>query len=117
MRKSTVRRGIRSICVGVVALIVATFFHSDLAIIFRLGLEGEGRLTFVGFFLAGMFGGFGVLLAALGLLQSGTGESRLRLLPSIVLLFCLIGLFFVLTYTWITSPQSLPLAPGDSINI
>lgn len=117
MRKSTVRRGIRSICSGVAALIVATFFHGQLAGLLRLGAVGEGRLTFAGFFLAGVFGGFGVLLAALGLLQRDMGEQRTRLLPAIVLLFCLIGLFFVLTYTWITSPQPLPLAPGDSINI
>ncbi|QXE91147.1 hypothetical protein [Geomonas subterranea] len=117
MRKSTVRRGIRSMCAGIIALIAATFFHSELSTFLMLGIAGEARLTFLGFFLAGMLGGFGALVAALGLLQSGEGQPRVRLLPTLVLLFSLIVLFFVLTYTWITSPTAPVLAPGESISI
>ncbi|MBU5614826.1 hypothetical protein [Geomonas azotofigens] len=117
MRKSTVRRGIRSICAGIIALIVATFFHGEISTLLMLGLAGEARLTFLGFFLAGMLGGFGVLVAAFGLLQNGQGEPPVRLFPTILLLFSLVVLFFVLTYTWITSPPAPVLAPGESINI
>lgn len=117
MRKSTVRRGIRSICAGILALIAATFFHSEISALLMLGIAGEARLTFLGFFLSGVLGGFGVLVAALGLLQNGEGEPRVRLFPTMVLLFSLVVLFFVLTYTWITSPSAPVLAPGESINI
>lgn len=117
MRKTTVRRGIRAMCLGVIALIAATFFHGDLAAILRLGMEGEARLTFLGFFLAGMLGGFGALVTVLGFVQSGAGQPRVRILPTVVLLFSLVVFFFVLTYTWITSPPPPVLEPGESINI
>ncbi|WP_224981495.1 hypothetical protein [Geomonas agri] len=117
MRKTTVRRGIRSICAGIVSLIVATFFHGEISSLLMLGFAGEARLTFLGFFLAGMLGGFGVLVAALGLLQNGQGEPRVRLFPTLLVLFALVVLFFVLTYTWITSPPVPVLAPGESISI
>jgi len=117
MRKRTVRTGIKAISAAILSLMAATFFHADLAELLRLGMEGEGRLTFLGFFFAGALGGFGVLVAALGLLQSGAGQPRVRLLPSLVFLFSLIVLFFVLTYTSITTPRSPALEPGESINI
>lgn len=117
MRKTTVRRGIRAICAGIVALIAATFFHSELAAFLMLGMEGEARLTFLGFFLAGMLGGFGALVAAFGLLQSGAGQPGARLFPAIALLFSLVVLFFVLAYTSLTSPPPPHLEPGESINI
>lgn len=117
MRKGTVRSGIRAISAGIVCLVAATFYHAELAALLSLGLEGEARLTFFGFFLAGMLGGFGVLIAAMGLLQSGNGNSRVRLLPSLALLFSLVLLFFVLTYTSFTAPPPPRLPPGESINI
>lgn len=117
MRKSTVRRGIRAICAGVVALIAATFFHGELATFLMLGMDGEARLTFFGFFLAGMLGGFGALVTALGFLQSGSSQPKVRLLPAVIVLFSLIVLFFVLTYTSLTTPTAPRLDPGESINI
>jgi putative flippase GtrA len=117
MRKTTVRRGIRAISAGIAALIAATFFHNELAIFLMLGMDGEARLTFFGFFLAGMLGGFGALVAALGFLQSGSGQPRVRLLPAVVMLFSLVVLFFVLTYTSFTSPPLPVLEKGESIDI
>ncbi|WP_136514118.1 hypothetical protein [Geomonas edaphica] len=117
MRKTTVRRGIKAINAGLIALIAATFFHSEISALLMLGIAGEARLTFFGFFMAGMLGGFGVLVAALGLVQGSAAESRTRLLPSFMLLFSLVVLFFVLTYTWITTPAPPPLQRGESITI
>ncbi|BCG48061.1 hypothetical protein GEOBRER4_n2929 [Citrifermentans bremense] len=117
MRKRTVRSGIRAISAAIISLMVATFFHGSLAEFFLLGLDGEARLVFFGFFLAGVLGGFGVLVAAIGLLQSETPHPKARLSSSILLLFSLIFLFLVLTYTSFTNPPPSRLAPGESINI
>ena len=117
MRKRTVRTGIKAISAGILSLIAATFFHAELADLLLLGMEGEARITFLGFFLAGVLGGFGVLVSALGLLQSGAGQPRVRLVPSILFLFSLVVLFFALTYTSITTPRPPALQPGESITI
>ena len=117
MRKKTVRSGIRFISAGVICLMAATFFSSELASLLFLGIGGEATITFSGFFLAGMFGGCGVLVAAAGLLQSGVDQPRVRLVPPLVLLLSLIVLFFVLAYTSITTPRPPMLQPGESINI
>ena len=117
MRNKTVRSGIRSISYGIMCLIAATFFHTELATILPLGLEGEARLTFFGFFMAGALGGFGVLVAAMGLLQSGAGQPRVRLVPSFLLLVSLVALFFFLTYNSVTTPPPPRLEPGESIDI
>lgn len=117
MRKKTVRSGIRAICASIISLMVATFFHDGLAEFFLLGLDGEARLVFFGFFLAGVLGGFGVLVAAIGLLQSEAPHPRARLMPGILLLFFLVFLFFVLAYTSFTTPAPPRLEPGESINI
>jgi len=117
MRKKTVRSGIRFISAGVVCLMAATFFHAELARLLFLGMAGESTLTFLGFFLSGMFGGCGVLVAAAGLLLSGADQPRVRLAPSLALLFTLVVLFFVFAYTSITTPSPPMLHPGESINI
>ena len=117
MRKTTVRTGIRFISAGIVTLMAATFFHSEIATLLFLGIGGEARLTFLGFFVSGIFGGYGVLLTAYGFLQSGAGHPPVRVVPSMVFLFSLIVLFFVLAYTSITTPHAPTLRPGESINI
>jgi preprotein translocase subunit Sec61beta len=117
MRKKTVRRGLRFIAVGILCLMVATFFPAQASRLLFLGIGGEVRLTFFGFFLGGMCGGCGVLVAAAGLLQSGSEETRVRLAPTVMLLLSLVVLFFVLAYNSVTAPQTTPLQPGDSVNI
>jgi len=117
MRKKTVRNGIRFIAAGFICLMAATFLHAELARLLFLGIEGEATLTFLGFFLSGVLGGCGVLVAAFGLLQSGANQPRVRLAPTLMLLFFLIVLFFVFAYTTITTPHPPMLEPGESINI
>jgi len=117
MRKSTVRSGLRLIAFGVACVMVATFFQEPVARLLFLGMAGEASLTFFGFFLGGMCGGCGVLVAAAGLLQGGGQEREVRLFPTILLLFSLIFLFFVLAYHSITTPAPPRLTPGESISI
>jgi hypothetical protein len=101
-----------------IVVMLATFFPGQVASLLFLGMADEVRLTFLGFFIGGACGGWGVLVAAVGLLQSGTpGEARIRLMPTIMLLFSLIILFFVLTYNFVTTTHPPQLEPGESVTI
>jgi hypothetical protein len=120
MRKATVRSGLRFIAAGMIMVMLATFFPGTVASLLFLGMADEVRLTFLGFLLGGACGGWGVLVAAVGLLQTGSpADSRIPLMPSVMLLFSLVVLFFVLTYNFVTSTSSpqQQLEPGESINI
>ena len=119
MRKKTVRSGLNFMLAGVVCVIIATFFPVQAATLLLLGIGGDVRVTFLGFFLAGVCGGFGVLVSAAGLLQSGGDDERgVRLAPTVLVLLSLVILFFVLAYNAFTTiPQSPALPRGESINI
>lgn len=117
MRKKTVRSGLRFIAAGIVCVMIASIFHDQVSRLLFLDMANEVRLTFLGFFMGGTFAGCGVLVAAVGLLQSGVDEVRVRLAPTVVLVLSLIVLFFVLGYNSVTAPKVSPLQPGESINI
>jgi len=118
MRKKTVRTGLKFMLAGIVCVLVATFFPSEAANLLFLGIGGDVRVTFLGFFLGGACGGCGVLVSATGLLQSGGDERGVRLAPTVLLLLSLIILFFVLAYNALTTiPESPALPRGESINI
>ena len=118
MRKKTVRRGLRFITLGILCVLAVTFFHAQLSRFFSLGFGSDSQVTFLGFFLGGIFAGSGVLMAAAGLLlQGGVEEARLRLAPAVMLLLSVIFLFFFLVYNSFTEPQTPRLSPGESITI
>ena len=117
MRKKTVRSGLRFIAAGIMCVMVATFFHSELSRLFFLDMFNEARLTSLGFFAGGLSGAWGVLVAAAGLLQSGSEEPRVRLAPTVMLLISLIVLFFVLAYNSISIPTAPSLQRGESVDI
>ena len=118
MRKKTVRTGLKFMAAGIICVTVATFFPAEAANLFLLGIGGEVRITFLGFFLGGVCGGCGVLVAAAGLLQSGGDERGVRLAPTIILLLSMVVVFFVLAYSSFTAtPESPALPRGESINI
>ena len=117
MRKQTVRSGLRLIAAGILCLIAVSFFSFELARLLFLGIDGEARLTLVGFLAGGVCGGCGVVVAAAGLLQSESREARVRLLPTLMLLFSLVVLFFFLTYNSIQAPPTRTLPPGESVDI
>jgi hypothetical protein len=102
---------------GIAFLTAATFFHVELSRLLFLGMGGEARLTFLGFFLGGMCGGCGVLVAAAGLLQTDSPEGRVRLAPTVLFLFSLVVLFCVLAYNSFTTPHTAPQQQGESVNI
>jgi len=118
MRKRTVRTGLKFMLAGIVCVTVATFFPAEAASLLLLGIGGDLRITFLGFFLGGACGGCGVLVSAVGLLQSGGDEPGVRLAPTVLLLISLVFLFFVFAYNAFTSaPQAPALPRGESINI
>jgi len=118
MRKTTVRNGLKFMLAGIVCVTIATFFPVQLANLLFLGIGGETRITFLGFFLGGVCGGCGVLVAAAGLLQTGGNERGVRLAPTVVLLISLVVLFFVLAYNQLTAlPDAPRLQRGESISI
>ena len=118
MRKKTVRTGLKFMLAGIVCVMVATFFPDEAASLLLLGIGGDVRITFLGFFLGGVCGGCGVLVSAVGLLQSGADEKGVRLAPTVLLLLSLILLFFVLAYNAFTTIPEAPALPrGESINI
>jgi len=118
MRKRTVRTGLKFMLAGIACVMVATFFPGEASNLLFLGVGGDVRVTFLGFFLGGVCGGCGVLVSAVGLLQAGGNEKGVRLVPTIVLLISLVILFFVLAYSALTSIPATPALPkGESINI
>ena len=117
MHKKTVRSGLRFMAAGMALVMLATFFHAQLASLLFLNFENEARLTFLGFFLGGVSGGCGVLVTAVGLLQSAGREPGVRLAPTVLLLLSLIALFFVLAYNSVSVPVAPMLPSGESINI
>jgi hypothetical protein len=118
MRKRTVRTGLKFMLAGIVCVIVATFFPVEAASLLLLGIGGDIRVTFLGFFLGGVCGGCGVLVSAVGLLQSGVDEKGVRLAPTVLALLSVVILFFVLAYSAFTRIPETPALPrGESINI
>jgi hypothetical protein len=118
MRKKTVRTGLKFLVAGILCVTVATFFSGEAANLLLLGIGGDVRITFLGFFLGGVCGGCGVLVSAAGLLQSGGDERGVRLAPTVLLMLALMVLFFVLSYkAFTTIPESPALPRGESINI
>jgi len=119
MRKRTVRSGLKFMLAGIICVIVASFFPAQAADILLLGVGGEVRITFLGFFLGGVCGGCGVLVTATGLVQAGGNDRSVRLFPTVAMLFTAVVLFFVLAYTSFTRPlpEAPPLQRGQSISI
>jgi hypothetical protein len=118
MRKKTVRTGLKFMLAGVACVTIATFFPGEAASLLFLGIGGDVRITFLGFFLGGACGGCGVLVSAAGLLQAGGDERDVRLAPTVLLMLSLVVLFFVLAYNSFTAPPESPTLPrGESINI
>ncbi len=117
MRKKTVKLGVNYILVGIVLVIIATFFHEEMARLFLLSPGGEVRFTFLGLFIGGMCGGFGVLISAVGLLQGSAAEKNIYLTPVLIILAAAFILFFMLLYSSFTNPEPPKVLPGETITI
>jgi hypothetical protein len=117
MRKGTVKFGLKLIIAGIVALILATFYHEDIARLLSLPPAREATFVYLGFFWGGVCGCLGILVTVTGLVRSAGRGPDLRLAPTVILLAAAIILYFSLLYSSFTQPEPPKVRPGETITI
>jgi hypothetical protein len=118
VRRRTVKAGVRLIIGGIVAVILATFCHDQVAALFMFSPGGETRFIYLGLFWGGLFGFCGILVTIIGFLRASGAGGKESLFPIIMLLFLAVLLFFTLLWISFQSPEEHPrLRPGETITI
>jgi hypothetical protein len=117
MRRKTVRSGVRLISGGIVSVILATYFHEQIAAVFGFSHGGEARFIFMGLFWGGGLGFCGILITVVGFLLSPVGLEKKSLLPALCFLFGVIIIFFLLLIHSFTVKEHPRLRPGETITI
>jgi len=119
MRKRTIRSGFRLLLAALMLIILASFYHNDVARIFSLNSGTEQNFFSMGLFAAAALGGYGVVLAVFGfVLPADHRDTRVKILPVFILLFSAIALFFYLFFASFTAPEEeQKLRPGTTISI
>ncbi|MSN25767.1 MAG: hypothetical protein GJV46_07830 [Geobacter sp.] len=121
MRKRTVRNGMRLVMAALILIILASFYHGNLSELFSLSIASENRIYSLGIFWAAAIGGYGVVLAAFGLvLPHEKRDESVRILPIFLLITGLILLFFYLLASSFNTPADFKqqrLRPGETITI
>lgn len=106
---------------ALVLIIVASFYHVQVADIFSLSSAAEGRVYSLGMFWAAAIGGYGVVVTVFGIVQSPRkNDAPVRILPLIVGVVGIILLFFSLLSSSFDGPGSEEpgrLRSGESITI
>jgi len=121
MRKSTVRNGLRLICISLMLILAVSFYHAGIASIASLSLEAESRLYRYGIFWGTALGAYGVLLSTFGcVLVSKKQDVAVRIFPWFMMIVAMVSLFFYLLSSSFDAP-SVPgrerLRPGETITI
>jgi hypothetical protein len=119
MRKRTIRSGLRLLLVALLMIIVASFYHSGVADLLSLSMAAEQRFYNLGIFWAAAVGGYGVMLAAFGLVLSPDHrrDADVRIAPLVLVILCVVGLFFYLLAASIVTPPEERIQPGSTITI
>jgi hypothetical protein len=119
MRKRTIRSGLRLLLAALLLIILASFYHADLANLFSLSPGSEQRYFGLGMFAAAAMGGYAVVVAAFGLvLPANPRDVKVRVFPVFILLICTVALFFYLFVSSFSRPvEEQPLRPGSTITI
>lgn len=121
MRKRTVRNGMRLVMAALILIIIASFYHGNLSEMFSLSMVVENRIYRLGIFWAAAIGGYGVVLAAFGLiLPHEKRDETVRILPVLLLIAGLISLFFYLLAASFDATgdfEQKRLRPGETITI
>jgi hypothetical protein len=117
MRKGTVKFGLYLLLAGVVTLILATFYHGQIAWLLFFAPGSETMFVYLGFFWGGVLGCLGILVAITGLLRSAGPGPDIRLAPAFLLLAAAVICYLFLLYSSFTRPAPPKLAPGETITI
>ena len=119
MRKRTVRNGLRLILAAILLIVLASFYHVGIADLFSMSEDAETRLYRLSIFWAAAFGGYGVVLAAFGLvLPADSHDAKVRVLPIFLMIIATMSLFFyLLASSFNEPPRPERLHPGDTIMI
>lgn len=119
MRRRTVRSGLRVLLAALILIILASFFHDPVARLFSLSLSAEQRFYSLGIFWAAALGGYGVMLAAFGLILPATprdnGVKVLRLF--LALAFSMLFFFYLFIASFTSPVEQRRLKPGETITI
>ncbi len=121
MRKHTIRSGMRLVLAALVVIIITSFYYDRVAEILSLSLDAELLTYRLGIFCAAALGGYGVVLAAFGLVLPGTHrDSGVRIVPAFLLIVALVSLFFYLlaaSFDTTRNPPRERLRPGETLTI
>ena len=121
MRKRTIRNGMRLVLAALVLIIIASFYHDGVGEALSLSFDAETHFYGLGIFLAAAMGGYGVVLAAFGLVLPGTQrDSGVRVMPAFLMIVVFVSLFFYLLAASFDAPINSPrerLRPGETITI
>ena len=117
MRKKTIKLGLNLITAGIVLLILATFFHENVAAVFSLSTTVEARFVYISLFWGSAAGCIGIVVAAIGILRSEKYHDQVYITPSLIVLAAVIMLFFFLLFSSFQNPAHPRLHPGETIVI
>lgn len=117
MRRNSIKGGLNLLIVAISLVILATFFHEQVADLLSLPPSGETRFIFLGLFLGGVCGCLGILITVAGLLRHPTTGRNVPLVPTLIVLAATILLFFILLYSSFNAPEPARLRPGETITI
>ena len=121
MRKRTIRNGMRLVLAALMLIIISSFYHETAADLLSLSIDAEMRFFRLGIFWAAAMGGYGVVLAAFGLVLPGRQrDSGVRVMPAFLMIVAVVSLFFYLLAASFDTPANPPrerLRPGETITI
>lgn len=102
---------------AVVPLILATFYHEQIARLFMLSSYSEQILVFIGIFWGWVSGCLGILVIVAGLVLSAGKGPEVRLTPTVILLAAALFFYFFLFYSSFTTTEPARMKPGETITI
>ena len=118
MRKRTIRNGLRLMLAALLLILLASFYHADVADLLSLSTGAELRFYSLGIFWAAAIGGYGVVLTVIGfVLPANYRDSGIRLAPLFLLIVCVVAAFFYFLVRSFDEPVRERLRPGQTITI
>lgn len=121
MHKRTIRSGMRFVASALLLIILASFYHVQVADFLALTPAAESQLYQLGMFWAALFGGYGAVVMVIGFIRAPLKQdAHIRLLPGFIGICALIFLFFYLITSSFDAPvreEQRRVRPGETITI